>query len=103
MSGTLRGSHLERETLVSLSYRDSSLGLTRCQFITWSLPFSLRGRSLSTPADRPNGDGRKHRGPPDAHSLPREAGGRENRLLGVHVGFPTWGLRLQPAATDRPG
>jgi hypothetical protein len=40
---------------------------------------------------------------PDAHGLPREAGGRQGRLLGPHVGFPNWGLRLQPATTGRPG
>ena len=27
----------------------------------------------------------------DSHSLPREGGGRQKRLLGVHVGFPQSG------------
>jgi hypothetical protein len=40
---------------------------------------------------------------PDAHGLPREARGRQNRLLWAQVGFPSWGLYLQPAARGRPG
>jgi hypothetical protein len=39
----------------------------------------------------------------DAHGLPPEARGRQNRLLRNHVGFPNRNLRVQPAATGGPG
>jgi len=65
-------------------------------------PFSPLGGSLSTPAGRPDGDGRRTTAQPGIHGLPREARGRQKRLLVAHVGFPNRGLRLQPAAPGRP-
>ena len=61
-----------------------------CQFMTWPLSFSPLGGSLSTPTGR--SDVRESTASqPDAHGLPREAGGRLGRLLGPHVGFPNSG------------
>ena len=50
---------------------------------------------------RPSPRWRQSREPSQSnpHGLPREAGGRQNRLLGAHVGFSNPGLRLQPAPT----
>src|SRR5215470_18700387 len=39
----------------------------------------------------PPSDGRRTTVQPDAHGLPREAGGRQKRLLGAYVGFPNSG------------
>jgi len=48
-------------------------------------------RSLSTPVRHLDGGCRRTTAQPDAHGLPREAGGRQKRLLGAYVGFPNSG------------
>jgi len=88
---------------VASAPRRERILFVHCQFITWSRSLSPLGGSLSTPTRHLDDGGRRTTAQPDAHGLPREAGGRQSRLLGAHVGFPNRGLRLQPAATGRPG
>jgi hypothetical protein len=64
--------------------------MTRCQFITWPRRSVCSGNrcqlspvtSMATVQESPR---------PDAHGLPREAGGCRGRVLGAHVGFPQLG------------
>jgi hypothetical protein len=75
----------------------------RCHLITWPLSFSPLGGSLSTPAGRPDGAGEE----PQLSRMPTacllKPGAAGSDFLGPRLGFPNRGLRLQPAATGRPG
>ena len=65
----------------------------RCQFIH-GLCRSVRKADRCQL--RPDSAGRENPFQSDPHGLPREAGGRQNRLLGSGGIFSYCGLRLQP-------
>ena len=56
----------------------------------WSLRFSAR-RIVVNPARHLDGGSREAPGSTFPHGLSREAGGRQKRLRGAHVGFPNLG------------